>query len=245
MRSTGNSNRGSAETGSKVGQKDEFLAGEGDAWFFRNPGVSKRPESKLAGDPLLAAIRTVGLKPTSVLEVGSSNGWRLNALAREFGAEACGIDPSEAALVDGRKRYPVLDLRKGTADSLPFPEAQFDLVILGFCLYLCDRSDLFTIAAEVDRVLRDEGSVAIHDFTAPNPRRTPYRHRQGLYSYKMDYSRMFTWNPAYTLTFHRLFDLGSAERPIDPDQLECVSVIGRDMARAYSNIRHTSKASPA
>jgi len=68
-----------------------------------------------------------------------------------------------------------LDARVGTADVIPFQDKSFDIVIFGFCLYLCDRDDLFKIAAEADRVLKTPGWLLIKDFYShqsadlPNP----------------------------------------------------------------------------
>ena len=75
----------------------------------------------------------------------------------------------------------------------------FDIVIFGFCLYLCDRKHLFRIACEADRVLKSNGYLCIIDFYSDVPYKNAYKHFSGVYSYKMDYSLMFKWNPAYSL----------------------------------------------
>lgn len=63
----------------------------------------------------------------------------------------------------GLKSYPKLNLSVGTADGLPDIKP-VDLIIFGFCLYLCDPQDLFTIAANSDRLLVDKGVMAVYDF---------------------------------------------------------------------------------
>ena len=132
-----------------------------------------------------------------MLEIGCSDGRNLAWLRDRTGCSAAGLDPSGVAIATGLDRRPELDLRVGTADHLPF-EGPFDLVLLGFCLYLCDREDLPTIVAEVDRVLAPGGYVAIIDFDPPTPRRRNYRHRDGISSYKMDHMSLFTAFPTYT-----------------------------------------------
>ena len=52
----------------------------------------------------------------------------------------------------------------GTADQLDFEDKYFDFVIFWFCLYLCDRDDLFQIAKETDRVIKNEGFIIVLDF---------------------------------------------------------------------------------
>ena len=49
-------------------------------------------------------------------------------------------------------------------NSFSFPDNFFDMIILGFCLYLCDRNKLFKIASEVDRVLKENSYLVIIDF---------------------------------------------------------------------------------
>lgn len=163
------------------------MDGEGNQWWERNKDALRKD------DLVLEAISS--LKFTKVLEIGCSDGWRLAEIAKT-GAECWGIDPSPKAVAAGRAK-PDIKLWVGTADELPFIE-RFDLVIFGFCLYLIDRSDLFKVAHEADRVLVDGGNLVIYDFSPRKPSRTPYKHLGGAFSYKMDYPALFTANPAYS-----------------------------------------------
>ena len=97
-----------------------------------------------------------------------------------------------------------MDARQGTAETLPFPNASFDIVLFGFCLYLCDRDDIFRIACEADSVLRAPGWLGILDFHSTKPSSRGYAHMLGIYSHKMDYRRLFDWNPQYTCMSHQL-----------------------------------------
>jgi len=110
-----------------------------------------------------------------------------------------GIDPSQEAINFGKVTFLDLDLRVGTAEALPEDE-KFDAVILGFCLYLCDRNHLSKIVSEVDRVLNDMGVLIIVDFDPAQPRRRKYRHHEGVWSYKMDYSKLFCAFPHFVLS---------------------------------------------
>jgi SAM-dependent methyltransferase len=176
-----------------MSQRDEFLGGEGDEWFRRNgPPTDGGPPSWTVA-PLLDFVG----KLSTVLEIGCADGRNLMWLVDQTGCIAAGVDPSQAAIAAGLERNAAVDLRVGTAEQLPF-EQQFDLVLIGFCLYLCDRDDLPRIVAEVDRVLAPGGCLAIVDFDPPTPRRRTYRHRHGISSYKMDYMSIFTAFPNYT-----------------------------------------------
>lgn len=60
---------------------------------------------------------------------------------------------------------------------MPFGNATFDVIIFGFCLYLCDQQDLFRVAQEADRVLKPDSWLVINDFYAPNLVKRAYHHK--------------------------------------------------------------------
>lgn len=170
-------------------QSEIFLKGEGRAWLKRNIDKVNREN-----DPVIAAIREAKIRPRKVYEIGAANGWRLEILRNEFECTAYGSDPGASqfdAWVDCN-----------TAEGSQFNTGAFDVVIYGFCLYLCDREDLFNIVAEGDRVLADGGYLIIWDFEPEAPCKVPYHHHDGIYSYKMNYARLWLANPAYSL-FHK------------------------------------------
>lgn len=188
-------------------QKSQFLSGEGDAWFKRNAAALENqqlPES----DALLVELLSLkgplaGLQEGArVLEVGCGAGGRLAWLHKNRGMECFGVDPSELAVQ--KASYAGVRATVGTADDLPFADKSFDVLIFGFCLYLCDRDDLFKIAAEADRVLKTSGWLLIRDFYSPSPLANDYHHLAGVRSYKMDYKKIFTWNPDYCVYSHRV-----------------------------------------
>ena len=58
-------------------------------------------------------------------------------------ADCYGIEPSAQAVAAACAKG--INVMQGTADVLPFDNQSFDIVIFGFCLYLCDREDLFEL----------------------------------------------------------------------------------------------------
>jgi ubiquinone/menaquinone biosynthesis C-methylase UbiE len=210
-----------------VKQRTAFSEGEGDAWFERN-----RTKLGVGPDEMERAIEALQIRPKRILEIGCSNGHRLEKLRARFNAECVGIDPSQQAIADGKASYPGLSLTIGTADALGFHNGAFNLVIFGFCLYLCDPADYLRIAAEADRILSNPGWLVIYDFFTSSPRRQPYAHRPGLYSHKMEFSRLFTANPAYRLLARRYCEHGP-ELSYDPDEAIAIDVLRKDLARAF------------
>ena len=212
-------------------QKEIFKAGEGNRWFFRNRKSSNSYRN--GEDEIVDLVKFFELVPKRVLEIGCSNGRRLEMIRKVFQADCEGIDPSYKAIEDGKSRYPNISLRAGTADALPFDDDSFDMIIFGFCLYLCDRKELFKIAYEADRCLRNKGTLIIKDFYPPFAYKNKYSHHDGIYSFKMDYSRMFTWNPAYTEISKVVFShSGFALRDV-PDEKLAIAVLMKNEQHAY------------
>ena len=102
-----------------------------------------------------------------MLEVGYGEAKRLEWLQENRTIECFGVEPSTKAVDLAIKRG--VKATKGTADDLPFEKQKFNFVVFGFCLYLCDREDLFRIALESDRVLQKTGWLIIYDFFAVKP----------------------------------------------------------------------------
>lgn len=174
-----------------MSQRDIFVAAEGEAWLKRN-------ESKLTGenDPVIAAIDTYKIKPEKILEVGCANGWRLKLLEKKFKTARClGIDPG----IGDRTIRGRLFVEFGTAEYIDCADASVDLLIYGWCLYLTDPEDYFKIAMEGDRVLQDGGFIIVYDFHADHPYKTPYKHKEGLFSHHYDFAKLWLSHPAYSL----------------------------------------------
>ena len=200
-------------------QKDIFLESEADAWFERNQEAVARQD--FARDPICRALlelvgSALGQPSLSILEVGCGSGLRLQWLAEHLGARVAGIEPSGKGVAEACARG--VDARRGTAEALPWGDASFDVVLFGFCLYLCDPTDLFRIAAEADRVLKPRSWLVLHDFFAAGHVRRLYHHNPAVMSSKMDYRRLFDWHPAYTCYAHRLVAHGERGFSDDPQE---------------------------
>jgi ubiquinone/menaquinone biosynthesis C-methylase UbiE len=202
-------------------QKKVFLSTEGDQWYLRN----KQSYELNKKDVVVQSLQSIELVPGKVLEIGCANGNRLNIINEVFGSECFGLDPSKSAIEEGRNKFHKIRLQVGTADDLPFEDKKFDMIIFGFCLYLCDPKDLFKIAYEADRCLSDGGFIVIKDFCPPFPYKNKYSHKEGVFSYKMNYSKMFAWNPSYNEIFNTVFShSGYALRDI-PDEKVAISIL--------------------
>ena len=192
-------------------QAKSFYHGEGTAWLERN-------QDNLTGenDPVMESLKLAGIEPNSALEIGCSNGWRLRLLEKKYKCMTTGVEPTP--LLTG-------NILRGTADDLPINQLTFDLVIYGWCLYLCDREDLFRIAAEGDRVLQEEGYLLIHDFHPDFAHKRKYKHKEGLFSFKMDHAQLWLANPTYSL--YRRYMNGSG------DDQTSVTILRKNSSRGW------------
>jgi len=172
-----------------------FLKKEGDNWFKRNKGTAWEGGR---WDPPLYLMEQYSLRPKRVLEIGCSNGWRLAEIIKKHHVKCVGVEPSPLAIKEGKKKNSKVIFKRGIASSLPLEET-FDLVIINFVLHWVSREFLFKVIAEIDRVVADEGYLIIGDFLPDNPTKVRYHHlpKEEVYTYKQDYTQIFTVSALY------------------------------------------------
>lgn len=210
-------------------QRQVFIEGEGDAWFQRNrQSDADQISDWTSRDPLVSMLKDLPLPygpETFVFEVGCGQGLRLAQLSSSKRWTVAGLDPSEQAIeaMTAAGYTGVV----GTAESLSLPDKSVDLLIFGFCLYLCDRDDLFRIAAEAHRVLKPKSWLAILDFWTPYQQVNAYHHQSGIKSYKDDLPTMFSWHPYYVVTDHRLRHHSTAEYTDDRQEWVAATLLRR------------------
>lgn len=94
--------------------------------------------------------------PSRVLDVGTGSGIFAEAFAKS-GLEVLGVDANTEMLKKAREFVPNAIFKEGVAESLPFPDASFDLVFLGLLLHETD--DRLKAFQEAKRVTRQRISV--------------------------------------------------------------------------------------
>ena len=112
-----------------------------------------------------------------------------------------------------------------TAEKLSFDDDTFDLIIFGFCLYLCDTTDLFKIAYEAHRTLKNRSWLMIIDFWSPELKKIPYKHKEGVFSSKFDFSKMFSWHPSYIKYDHLIRDFAEFKYTDNKDNWLAVTTL--------------------
>jgi ubiquinone/menaquinone biosynthesis C-methylase UbiE len=108
--------------------------------------------------PLLADLAGVRAN-NRVLDVGCGPGALTAELVRRLGPEAvAAVDPSEPFVTAARARNPGVDVRKASAEQLPFPDRSFDAALAQLVVHF--MSDPVAGLAEMARVTRRDGVVA-------------------------------------------------------------------------------------
>jgi len=113
-------------------------------------------------DPLLDAVGAgPGLR---LLDVACGPGY-LTARAVERGATCVGVDIAEAMIELARQRFPRAEFRQADAQSLPFPDGCFDVVVGNLAVPHLGRPE--QAVAEFRRVLVPDGRLALTTWDLP------------------------------------------------------------------------------
>jgi 2-polyprenyl-6-hydroxyphenyl methylase/3-demethylubiquinone-9 3-methyltransferase len=175
---------------------------------------------------LRAVARRLGpLKGASVLDLGCGKG-RFAARLQEMGARVVGLDRSQAMLAEGRG----LDRVLGSAARLPFSDGSFDAVVAIEVFEHLPSNFELAVLAEIRRVLRPGGVVAVVDKNAGccNARR-PWLpglvvkwvdERRGRWMYPAGgrVRERWLWPGAWCRRLGRVFDDARVEFLLAPDE---------------------------
>lgn len=166
---------------------------EADAWYSRNrteDAGSIGPSKGLT--VVMDELDRLDFRPASALEIGACDGYNLIALERKYGISATGLEISHRAVEAGNLALADLSLRskllQGSGGQLPFQDESFDLVCMGFMLYLADEELLPDYYREAFRVLKVGGIVAIWDFY-PTKSKPVYHHDPEIEINKVDHTQ--------------------------------------------------------
>lgn len=214
---------------SKSPQERIFLDGEGDSWFERNREKLIDVSDDFPIETIKRVLSPFNEKIVNILEIGCSNGAKLNDLSTFFNATGYGLDPSEKAITIGKKEFPTLKLSVGTAQNIEHTNESFDLVYFGFCLYLLDRNTVLRAVAESDRVLRAGGFLAILDFEPSGRRRNPYHHLRGVTTFKNSYAEFFTAGGHYYLVAKDSLSTETNQFSPDRDKRVTITILYKEI----------------
>jgi len=121
-------------------------------------------------EPLNSGLRAIGLKmypPREgmfVLDVGCGTGIHLE-LYQKLGCHVFGIDRSPAMIQVARNRLgETADLYAGDASDMPYPDEEFDLIMMTTVLHEMPAEVRSAVIEESKRVLKKDGRMLLIDF---------------------------------------------------------------------------------
>lgn len=219
-----------------------FELSEADNWFLRNKEAIISKEIK--EDLISGLIDRISNKDefASVIELGSSNGYRLQFLKRILPncKKFVGVEASKMAVEDGISRYG-LEMYHSTLDVFNSME-KFDIVIVNFVYHWIDRENIFKAIANTDKLLNDGGYLIVGDFLPDFPQKRKYHHlpEESVYTYKIDYSAVFeslnTYKEIYKTTFnHDNAELKHIEFS-NSDKRGFCSILRKDLYGHYQQV---------
>lgn len=107
-----------------------------------------------------------------VLDACCGTGDLAAAALRGGAREVVGLDFSEAMLERARRKEPAVEWVRGDVLALPFPDASFDAVTVGFGVR--NVEDLEAGLRELRRVLRPGGRLGVLEITTPRGALAPF-----------------------------------------------------------------------
>jgi len=126
---------------------------------------------------------------SKILDVGCGNGSFLKYVVDFFGAgKGVGVEPSQEAVDLLKNKYyneDSLEFKAVSSHSLPFESDEFDLVTIWSVLHWVGRNEYLQSLGELIRVSRKY--ILVMDFVGSRDYKTPYSHKRGFYTYKMDF----------------------------------------------------------
>lgn len=106
-----------------------------------------------------------------VLDVGCGPG-ALTAHLRSVGAEVAAIDPSPPLIDAIRMRFPDIDVRRGTAEELPYDDSAFDAALAQLVVHF--MKDPVAALVQMARVTRRGGVIAACVWDGPTGALAPF-----------------------------------------------------------------------
>lgn len=126
-------------------------------------------------------------KEMRILDVGCGYGRTLSELYNHNFKNLTGIDYSQGMINRGLRLYHYLNLIKNDGDTIPFPDNEFDAVLLIAVLTSNIKDEeQENLISEISRVLKDDGILYINDYLINQDERNleryhKYKDKYGTY----------------------------------------------------------------
>ncbi|MDI6724696.1 MAG: methyltransferase domain-containing protein [Methanobacterium sp.] len=118
-------------------------------------------------------------KEMKILDVGCGYGRTLNELYNQGFKNLTGIDYSQGMINRGLRLHPHLNLIKNDGNTIPFPDNEFDAVILLAVLTSSYKDkEQKNLISEISRVLKEDGILYVNDYLLNQDERNLKRYKK-------------------------------------------------------------------
>lgn len=160
----------------------------------------------------------------SILDVGCGTAINLAHVTDLLGAkQAVGVEPNQQTVEALRINHSDdrrLSFYTASAHHLPFDTGSFDVVICWSVLHWVGRDSYLQALGELIRVTRSW--LLVMDFVGSKAFRVPYHYRDGVYTFKMDFTEPLLSSGVLELVDERRWwepEAGGPRVPITEDEL--------------------------
>ena len=135
------------------------------------------------------------IKPKNfkVLEIGCGSGKNIRYLYKKYNSECYGVEPNKELVSKLNREHQKngfnIKFLCGFSNHLDFDDNSFDLVFCWSVLHWVDRNQILQTLGEMFRVTNKY--ILLMDFCPFSPYKTPYKHQDGIYTYKIDYTELY------------------------------------------------------
>ena len=220
----------------KKSQEDIFITSEADAWFERN--ISKATEAASKEHNVIKGMISCKLPISgSFIDLGGGTGTVAAGIIKLFPKwKGTVLEPSQKARTLGLKTFPMVDFIHGSLSKKEnIPNKSYDLAIISMVFTWIDRNLLSQAIANTDSLVKPGGHIIIQDFYAPFPKINNYHHKEGLFTYKQDYTLPFIALNTYLELYKKTSSISHANYDNkDPyDVWLTTSVLQKDLIDQY------------
>jgi ubiquinone/menaquinone biosynthesis C-methylase UbiE len=170
----------------KIEEFEKFVSNEMNT--LENSMNFRCPENRSQQTRSVCGVKTVSFDRFSrILDVGCGYGRTLDELYNHDFENLTGIDYSQGMINRGLRERPYLNLIKTDGDRIPFPDNEFDAVLLVAVLTSNTKDEeQENIISEISRVLKNGGILYLTDFLINQDKRNleryqKYEDKYGIY----------------------------------------------------------------
>lgn len=104
-------------------------------------------------------------KDASILDIGCANGTLLSMLSKQTNISGADLDISSEMVKVASQRHPQFEFKQGSAEAVPFPKNDFDIITCSASFHHFPHPDRFL--DEASRLLKQDGRLVIVEIHIP------------------------------------------------------------------------------